>query len=166
MGHPPTAIVSRERESNEGKYWVWGLGKALPAIVPGRDVLIKVRTILRHGGSVAAMVNRGPSGPFHHNIFRLIHSLGAQVVFSTVALQPDGEILVEYFAPPDPSFSSDESIAINLQALQAGIDRSLMPPSTLTTAPVLLAKNITPQSGAHFSQGDSILRSDTKAPNR
>jgi hypothetical protein len=166
MGHPPTAVVSREKGSNEGKYWVWGLGKSLPAMVPGRDVLIKVRTILRNGGSVAALVDRGISRTFHHNIFHLIRSLGAQVVFATVALQPDGEILVEYFAPPDPFFSTDETISINLQALQSGIDRALMPSSTLTAAPVLPAKNITPESGAHFSSPDSILRSDTEASNR
>ena len=166
MGHPPTAVVSREKGSNEGKYWVWGSGEALPAMLPSRDVLIKVRTILRHGGSVAALVDRGISRTFHHNIFRLIHSLEAQVVFATVALQPDGEILVEYFAPPDPFFSSDETIAINLQALQAGIDRALMPSSKLTAAPVLPPKNIPPESAANFSRRNSILRSDSEASNR
>jgi len=134
MGHPPTAVVSKEKGSHEGEYSVWGLGKTLPAMAPGRDVLIKIRTILRHGGAVAALVDRGISRPFH-NIFRLIPSLGAQVVFATFALQPDKEILVEYFAPPDPSFSSDEAIAINLQALQAGIDRALTPSSVQNAAP-------------------------------
>src|SRR6476660_6970456 len=123
-------------------------------MLPGRDLLIKVRTILRHEGSVAALVDREISLTFHHNIFHLIHSLGAQVVFATVALQPDGEILVEYFAPPDPFFSSDEAIAINLQALQAGIDRALTPSSAQTAAPTLPGQKTNPESATQFSSRD------------
>jgi hypothetical protein len=157
LGHPPTAVVSKEKGSTDRKYPVWGLGRTLPAVLPGRDVLIKVRTILRHGGSVAALVDRGISRPFNLNIFRLIHSVGADVVFATVALQPDGEILVDYFVPPDPSWSTDEAISTNLQALQTGIDRALKPSSAQTATPIVPAKNISSESSAQFSSRDSSL---------
>ena len=122
MGHPPTAVVSGKTELINQKSPLWGRGDGLPAVVRSRNVLLKVRTILRHGGSVAALVDGGLGGSINPNMFRMIRLTEAQLVFVIPELQPNGEVLIEYFAPPDPFCNTDESILANLEALQTKVD--------------------------------------------
>jgi hypothetical protein len=92
---------------------------------------------------IAALVDTGPFGDIRLNIFRLIRSVGAQLVFTVVGLDPDGEILVEYFAPPDPFCRSDESISANLQALKNRVDQVLEYPCQRGNTPALPIGEIT-----------------------
>jgi hypothetical protein len=143
IGRPQTAVVSGEEGLTNSKFPVPGLGDGLPAVVFDSHVLFKVRRILHQGGLIAALVDTGPFGDIRLNIFRLIRSVGAQLVFTVVGLDPDGEILVEYFAPPDPFCRSDESISANLQALKNRVDQVLEYPCQRGNTPALPIGEIT-----------------------
>jgi hypothetical protein len=117
MGQRPTVAVAGEEVQYRHQAPVWGLSDGIPALVPNRDVWLRARTILREGGSIAALVDRGLSNPIHPNTFGFIRAAGARAVFAIVELQPDGEILVDFFDPPDPYFKTDESIALSLELL-------------------------------------------------
>ncbi|MBV8438010.1 MAG: hypothetical protein JOY95_10905 [Silvibacterium sp.] len=125
LNRSPDAVITAQRELVNGKFPVWGLGQGLPPLNSDRHVLLKVRTILRRGGSIAALIDNGRGELFPHKLFHLIRSVKAQVVFVLAQLQPNGEILVEYFTPPDPFCKTDDSISSNLLVLKARIDRVL-----------------------------------------
>jgi hypothetical protein len=77
--------------------------------------------------------------PIHTNIFRIVRLIGARVVFAIAELQPSGEILVEYFEPPDPFLTREESIAMNLEVLairKALVLHSSVQPPTVPLTPV------------------------------
>ena len=54
LWHPPTVLLASQHDP-EGSFVVWDMAEKLPAILPTPNVLIKVRTILRRGGSVMMM---------------------------------------------------------------------------------------------------------------
>ena len=62
-------------------------------------------------------------GALNTNVFRLIRSTGARVLFMVFELQPDGSILIEYLSPPDPFCLSNESVVSNLLFFQERTDR-------------------------------------------
>jgi hypothetical protein len=125
IGHPPTAVVAGVPEQRRGMVPLWGSKGGLHAINPDGNVLLRARSVLRHGGIVAALVDSAIQDPIQRNIFRFIRSISARLVFVIAELQPNGEIVVDYFAPPEPDFSGDEAIELNLQALIARRDRVL-----------------------------------------
>jgi lauroyl/myristoyl acyltransferase len=129
LGIPPTAVIAGASAQASGRLAVWGMAESLPALVPDKDVLFKVRSILRHGGVVGTLIDVDLSAPMNANVFRLIRSIGARLVFFTTELQPDGEIMVDFFAPPDPFCLSDKSVLSNLSALRSRAARILQLPS-------------------------------------
>jgi hypothetical protein len=129
LGMPPTAVIAGATAQVSGRLAVWGMAESLPALVPDKDVLFKVRSILRHGGVVATLIDVDLGAPMNGNVFRFIRSIGARLVFFTTELQPDGEIMVEFFAPPDPFCLSDKSVLSNLFALRSRTARILQLPS-------------------------------------
>jgi hypothetical protein len=108
--------------------------ETLPVIFADKSVLIKVRNILRKGGLLATLVDANLGDPLNCNVFRLIRTVDARVVFFSTALQRGGEILVEFFAPPDPLCLTDESVLSNLLVLQSKADTILRLPSGRSTA--------------------------------
>jgi len=147
MDCTPTAVVSGAAQENEQSP-VWGLDRGIPVIEPDKNVLLRAKTILRRGGSVAALIDPGLGEAFNQNIFRLIRHIGAEVVFATAELQGNGDILVEYFAPPDPRCSNDVSVSQNLEALRARIESILVLPTTRTTDQAThVAKLDSPKAG-------------------
>jgi hypothetical protein len=121
IGVPPAGVVAGKSEMEHGKIPVWGLQQDLPGILVNGLVLVKMRSILRHGGVVFALVDVGTGAPPRDNIFRLIRKSGARAVLAIPVLRPSGEIAVEYFDPPDPFCTSEESIAANLDFLRAKV---------------------------------------------
>lgn len=155
----PDAVLSIQPETKDAKFPIWGLDRGLPVLLPSDPlVLLKVRNILRRGGSVAALVDAvlGQSR-FRTNLLRLVGRVGAQLVFIVSELLPDGDILLEYFAPPDPFCTSDESIFSNLDALQARVDRLLRSPSTQSSVSARPSNEKTsdPATAIKFSGLDS-----------
>lgn len=129
LGVPPTAVIAHESALINGRIPVWGTTETLPGLVGDGNVLFKVRSILRQGGMVATLIDINLGDPLNSNVFRLIRSVGARVVFFTTELRTSGEIVVEFFAPPDPFCLSNESVLSNLLVLQDRTDRILQFPS-------------------------------------
>jgi hypothetical protein len=125
IGVPPVGVVAGEREMNHGKIQVWGLQEDLPGIPENQNALLKIRRILRHGGTVFALIDTETGDSPSHNIFRLIGKAGARAVLATVALRTTGEINVEFFVPPAPFCETEESIAANVEFLQAKVKSSM-----------------------------------------
>jgi hypothetical protein len=154
LGLPPTAVVAQEAAIN-GRMPVWGMTESLPGLIADRTVLFKVRTILRQGGLLATLVDANLGDPPNCNVFRLIRSVNARVVFFTTELQRGGEIVVEFFAPPDPLCLSDESVQSNLLELQSKADRILRLPPGRSTATTLSMKNGIPKLKSQAVELDS-----------
>jgi hypothetical protein len=124
----PTVVAAYTPEWTDG-YPVWGLSERLPIIEMDGLVLVKMRSILRKGGSVAILIDTTSCcKAYSSNTFRLAQTVGAEVVFMVAELRKDGQILVEYLSPPDPYCRSNESMRRNLEALQARVDSILQTP--------------------------------------
>jgi hypothetical protein len=121
----PTEVVASEQEMNDGRIRVWGLNKELLGIVANWSELLRMKRVLSRGGSVFALLDTHLGQFPRPNILRLIQKVHSRAVFAMVELMPNGEIHVEFSAPPDPLCSSDQSILMNLQVLQRRIDRVL-----------------------------------------
>jgi hypothetical protein len=128
-GVQPTAVVAHPTALTNGKLPVGSTAEYLPGLVADRNVLFKVRTILRQGGCVATLIDLNLAGPLNSNVFRLIRSTGARVVFFVSELQSDGAILIEFLKPPDPFCKSNESVVSNLLFLQDRIGQILQLPA-------------------------------------
>jgi hypothetical protein len=146
LGVPPSAVVADEGALTNRALPVWGMAETIPGFVANRNVLVKVRNILRQGGVVATLIDTNLGDPLHCNIFRLIQSIGARLVFFATELQPNGVIMVEFFAPPDPFCLSDESVLSNLLALQNRTARILRLPSWRPAITELRAKREVPRT--------------------
>jgi hypothetical protein len=125
IGVRPVGVVAGEPEIKQGKIPVWGLPEELPGIPENQNALLKMRRILRQGGTVFALIDTETGDSPSHNIFRLVGKAGARAVLATVALRPTGEINVEYFVPPDPCCETEESIAANVEFLQSKVKSSV-----------------------------------------
>jgi hypothetical protein len=126
MGITPATVVALTDDENSP---VWGLNQGIPALAPSGSVLLKLKAVLRQGRTVAALVDTAPGTPLNPNIFHLVRYAGAEVVFATVELQPNGEILVQFSTPPDPFCRDAESIEANLRALRHERQHILNPSS-------------------------------------
>ena len=118
-----SGVVAGETEMRGGRIPLWGLSEDATGIVSDWSVLLRMRRILGQGGTVFALVDTYLGQTLRPNILRLVQRVEARVVFAFAELMPNGEILVEYFAPPDPICKNDQSIQMNLTALQVRIDR-------------------------------------------
>ncbi len=114
IGCAPTAVLSHGGYLRGGKFPV-GAGEGLPGLTPGPTVLVRARSVLRRGGLVAAMIDTQLGAPLNTNMLDLLGSVGARAVFALAWLQADGEIVVEYYNPPDPFCTSKEGILSNIE---------------------------------------------------
>lgn len=155
-GRQPTAVVTHVSVLRNGKTPLWGTDEGLTPLALERNVLIKVRGIMRHGGSVAALIDPSLGSPLNLNIFRLIRLAGARVVFAIPELMPDGTILVEFLTPPDPFCLTHESVLSNLHFLQTEVERALKL-SPQPAAPVVAINQLGPDptAAAKLSEVDS-----------
>ena len=146
LGIPPSAVVADEGALTNGRLPVWGMTESIPGFVANRSALVKARNILRQGGVVATLIDTNLGDPLHCNIFRLIQSTGARLIFFATELQSNGVILVEFFAPPDPFCLSDESVLSNLLVLQSRTARILRLPSWRPAITALRGKREVPRT--------------------
>jgi hypothetical protein len=125
LNHPPTFIVSQGLR--KGVFTILGKGKELPLLISDGGVLLRARTILNHGGSLGVLINTGVGSPLNGNFLRLIGRAKARAIFAIAALQTNGEILVQWYTPPNPFCRSEEEVAVNLEFFQAKLDDLLHP---------------------------------------
>jgi hypothetical protein len=119
IGCPPTAVIAHGDLLKNGAFPIWGTVDGLPGLATDGNVLVKTRRILRHGGSIGAMIDAQLGEPISTNILRLLRFIGARMVFALVDLHPSGEIVVKFYNPPDPYCGSDEGILKNLEFFQS-----------------------------------------------
>ena len=157
MNRAPTAVVSALSVLRNGKSPLWGLREGLPVINTDGYVLNRARHVLLRGGSVLSLVDTDLHGSLNPNMLCLVRAVEAQLVFAISELQTNGDIQVDYFAPPDPFCRTDQAILSNLQALQARVDRVLQSPSQRKIAPVLPIRKISSANvgGVELSELDS-----------
>lgn len=120
----PIAIVA-EPPGGLRDVSVWGLGERMPSIAANAGTLLKVRGILGHGGTLAILLDEGVRKPANCNILRLVSQIKAEILLSTIELQPNGEIRLDVFNAPDPHCQTEESIQANLAALETAWKRVL-----------------------------------------
>lgn len=110
---------------------VYGTDRSVPTIFADTSVLLKMKRILRRGGSVAVLVDRGIGAPLAANTLRLAHIVGARLFFGMPELQPNGEILLTGCEAPDLHNGGEASVQFTLEALDAQRSRILqIPPHT------------------------------------
>jgi hypothetical protein len=117
MDCPPDAVIAGKDWINHGTFPIWGKVNVLAGLGVDGNVLIKTRSILRRGGSVAAMIDT-PLGTINANLLRLVGKIGARIVFALVELEATGDFAVRFHRPPQPFCSSNEGILENLEFLQ------------------------------------------------
>lgn len=136
MNRPPAAVVAGQKEMRNQKIPLWGLERELPGIVPSPNVLLRLQKELRRGGAVFALVDTDLGDSIRPNLFRLVRIAEARSVFAIPKLLPNGNILIEYSLPPDPSCLSDPSILSNMRALQDQLESILQNPPKHPVNPV------------------------------
>ena len=121
----PTLVLAGEKAIRDGMFPPWGSAVRLPALVVDKKIYIKARGILRRGGSVATMIDDGSSPSLNQNVLKFIGAVGARVVFATVELQGNGEVLVQFYTPPDPFCKTEQSVRSNIAYFESRIDAVL-----------------------------------------
>jgi len=152
-GVPPTAVVANSPPLIDGRMPVFSTAEDLPGLIADSDVLFKLRTILRKGGFVAALVDSYLGDPPNRNVFHLIRLVGACVVFVVSELQPDGSILIEFISPPDPFCMSNESVISNLLFLQNRTHQILQQAPRIEVAPLQDRKSASQAQAASLEPG-------------
>ncbi|MGB6193259.1 MAG: hypothetical protein WBF42_12395 [Terracidiphilus sp.] len=154
-GIPPTAVVADRSLIHDGRIGVWGSEQSLPGLIADKNVLFRTRHVLKTGGLIATLVDVDLGNPVNCNLFRFIRSTGARMVFFTTALQPDGAVMVEFFAPPDPFCLSDESVLANLQSLQNRVIEILQLPSSPPVITLMPMDKRVPRAQVAYLELDS-----------
>lgn len=117
-------IISTVPNPEKG-YSIWGMNRAIPVIHPDKNVLLKVRNILRRGESVVVLIDKALDTPFQSNILRLACAIQVPVIFSIPKLQPSGDMVLDL--SNIHSFRSEDSVQKTLASWQAQRDRILHP---------------------------------------
>ena len=126
MGHEaPWAVAEEGNIVERGEFIVPGLAQRVRAIAADRYMLLKMRTVLRRGGSVAYMADPELGGPISGRALRLVGRLGARVIFQWAERREDGVIDIWFVDAPQPFCESDEAIEENLEFLRVANRRVL-----------------------------------------
>jgi hypothetical protein len=110
----PRALAERGRDvvvianaSPQSDGWHWGLRRPLRILANGPDVLLRARTLLRHGETLICYVDdarkvAGSPRPISYispNIFHLARRTGARILFLGSRLDPSGAIVINFHLP-------------------------------------------------------------------
>jgi lauroyl/myristoyl acyltransferase len=123
-GHGPTAVIA-EYPGADDQVAAWGLRERTPALRTGPKVLIKVRTLLRSGGTLFLLLDRQLGADYSANVLELVRRTGSRAVFVYAELLPDGQVQVSFRRPPAPDCSGEGAILRNLQVLESDVLRIL-----------------------------------------
>jgi lauroyl/myristoyl acyltransferase len=119
LGQPVDLIVADPgRIVNGDEFIIPGIQARNRAIPADRRALIRVRTALKEGRSVACLADSEMFGPLSSQILRVAGMSSAFVVFTWAERQPDGTLKVMFTPAPNPLCGNDEEIRRNLEFLQ------------------------------------------------
>lgn len=118
-GHKPDLIVAAPHnirlENNQIQ--PTGMSEGVPAVPPGPNALLRIRTILRRKGLIACTLDGHVDGP-SPDLLMLAGRLGARVVIYRTSLTPNGIVNVSFQNAPYPFCDSEEAIEANMRAIQ------------------------------------------------
>jgi hypothetical protein len=119
MGYePPLVVADPGNICGENEFMVPGKTQRARAIVANLHVLMKIRTVLHEGGSVACLADAELGGRVTSNVLRIAGQTGARVVFQWAERQADGTMDIYFINPPRPLNESEEDIEVNLEFLR------------------------------------------------
>jgi hypothetical protein len=95
-----------------------GLDEAIKALPPGPATLLRARTVLRNGGSLATMLDRNFDQPLQPQMMRLAARVRARVVLCWVEMDATDILTVTYMTAPHPVPDTDEKVLANLAVLE------------------------------------------------
>ena len=108
-GLVPDAVVVGTMPPN-GYIPITGTTVKIPAILNDSKVLLKVRGILRKGGIVIVLIDDYKNGGYSTSILKLAEKVNADILFSLLKLQDDGNIEVDLYDLPQNSFDEEYNI--------------------------------------------------------
>jgi lauroyl/myristoyl acyltransferase len=119
LGQPADLIVADPGRIVDGnEFIIPGIRARNRAIPAERHALMRVRTALKEGKSVACLADSEMFGPSSSQILRVAGMSGAFVVFTWAERQSDGTLKVIFMPAPNPLNKTDEEIRQNLEFLQ------------------------------------------------
>jgi hypothetical protein len=121
----PVPMADRGRIVEHKTIVVPGLQARTPALPVTDSPLMRMRTLLQRGQSVACLADRYFAGDFYANPMRLAARLGVPVIFSSAELGPDGVVDVTFRPLPHPLCETADAITQNLRFLQETRERIL-----------------------------------------
>lgn len=107
-----------------------GLARNVPIVLTDSNVLVKVRTALKRGQRLFALVDTRLGCEYSPNLLRVAGKSASQVVFFSTELEGDGTIAVRFLRPPDPFCRTEAGIHKNLQFLHREIRGILERPAS------------------------------------
>ena len=126
MGHTLDFIVADPGKIVNGdEFIVPGLKTRVKALSADRRVLIKVRSALAQGKSVACLADAEIFGPLSSQVLQVAGKVGAFVIFQWAERQPDDTLKVNFVPAPYPHCETAEQIEQNLEFLYARNTRTL-----------------------------------------
>jgi hypothetical protein len=112
-GHKPKAAIAGAHRGISSVA-LWGSTETIPVIPTGPFVLMRAKTLLTDGDTLAVMVDGNFGQDISPNIFLLAQKLNVDVVYLLSELLPDGTIEVSFFEssvkPPLPLEAVDQQI--------------------------------------------------------
>jgi hypothetical protein len=136
MGHTLDVIVADPGKIVDGdEFVVPGLKMRVKALSADRRVLIKVRSALAQGKSVACLADAEIFGPLSSLVLQVAGKVGAFVIFQWAERQPNGTIKVNFIPAPHPLCKNAEEIAQNLEFLRVHNRTTLQQLNALHTRP-------------------------------
>ena len=127
MGHSPQVAADPGKIVGDHEFVVPGAARRLRAIPMDPYVLIRMRTVLRQGGSVACLADPELGAPLSPHVLHFAGRIGARVIFLWAERGRDGVVDVHFVEPPRPLCRSEEDIAANMEFLRAENRRLLGP---------------------------------------
>jgi hypothetical protein len=121
----PIPMADPGRIVEQEKIVVPGLQARTPSFPITDSPLVRMRTLLQRGQSVACLADRYFAGDFYVNPMRLAARLGVPVIFSSAELGPDGVVDVTFRPLPHPLCETVDAITQNLRFLEETRDRIL-----------------------------------------
>ena len=119
LGQPVDLTVAHPgRIVGGNEFIIPGIQARNRAIPADRRALIRVRTALKEGKSVACLADSEMFGPSSSQILRVVGMSGAFVIFTWAERQSDGTLNVIFMPAPNPLCRNDEEIRQNLEFLQ------------------------------------------------